>query len=162
MGVGLHTGLISPDRILRARDIRVEDLPPTRREDVCKREALSARHFSQGKRKEGEDERFDRLYQLRSTTFPACDCVGKRCWFWLLRENGNQKGGRRTSSFSIVASAIRRTSSCTSKLNMGPDMPRYLFTMKSSAKESRFVSIVQLKAKVDRTHKRCSAEGGVC
>lgn len=38
----------------------------------------------------------------------------------------------RTSSFSIVASAINRTSSWTSKENMGPDFPRYLFTMKSS------------------------------
>ena len=49
-----------------------------------------------------------RWYQLRSTTLPACD-----------------------SSFSTVASARRRTSSCTSKLNSGPDFPRALLTMKS-------------------------------
>lgn len=44
---------------------------------------------------------------------------------------------KRTSSFSIVASATNRTSSCTSKENIGPDLPLYLFTMKSSMKKER-------------------------
>lgn len=43
----------------------------------------------------------DRLYQDRSTTLPACD-----------------------SSFALVASASNLTSSCASKLNSGPDLPR--------------------------------------
>ena len=39
---------------------------------------------------------------------------------------------RLASSFSTAASCVNRTSSCTSKLNIGPDLPRYLFTIKSS------------------------------
>ena len=38
---------------------------------------------------------------------------------------------KKTSSFSIVASLVNRTSSCTSKLKRGPLFPRALLTMKS-------------------------------
>jgi hypothetical protein len=97
-----------------------------------------------GDREEG-DVRFDRLYQLLSTTFPACDYsihVSARL------SSRDRKG--LTSSFSMDASARRRTSSCASKENIGPDFPLYWLMIKSSTRSPLISTVLCEKRRKEK------------
>lgn len=110
------------------------NLPPRRREDICGLEGKIQLSTPEDTRESTKRTLVPvvpatlnhlsrmRLHEERLISYPRKD-RGQRA--------------ERTSSFSILASCVNRMSSCTSKLNIGPDLPRYLLTIKSSATERR-------------------------